>query len=158
MIGCTTPSCLIDSASASIASRSNALRGCRGLGRTWDSSSSIMETWPAGNSATSAASPRPNPRFLPTLDDLQSHPIVRVSPRAAGIVPRDRHPVAGSLRQANAAWDDRVEHQVPEVLAHLGRDVAGQTRPTVEHRQQDTGDAETGIEPGPHQLDALQQL
>src|SRR5690242_12678243 len=126
MIGWTTPSILIDSDSAVIASSSNVRRGWRGFGRTCDSSSSIMETWPAGNSATSAARPRPSPRLLATFNNLQRHPIVRVSPRAACIVPRDRQAMAGGLRQPDAARHDRIEDDGAEVLAHLAGDVAGQ--------------------------------
>src|SRR3954454_9643046 len=117
MIGCTMPWALMDSASAAIDSGSKRVRGCRGLGRTWVISSSTRETWPAGNSATSAARPRPNPRFLATLDHLQRHAVVRIGARRARIVPGDRYTVAWRLGQPDAPRHHRVEHQRPEVLA-----------------------------------------
>src|SRR5215471_8072978 len=111
-----------------MASWSKSRRGWRGLGRTWPTSSSIIEACPAGNSATSAARPLPNPLFLATFDNLQSNPIVGVGPCRPRIVPGDRQAVAGCLRQPDAARHHRLEDERAEVLAHLFGDVAGEPR------------------------------
>ena len=66
--------------------------------------------------------------------------------------------VRGGLAQADGALDDRVEHQVLEVLAQLHHHLAVHLRAAVEHRHDEALDGEAGVDVVLHQADGLEQL
>ena len=66
--------------------------------------------------------------------------------------------MARRLGEPDAPRDDRVEDEVAEVPAHLRRDVGGEPRAAVDHRQEHAGDRQARVQPRPDELDRVEQL
>ena len=94
----------------------------------------------------------------PASAELVRQLLVGLGALRIGPVEGDRQAVARCLRQPDAAGDDRLEHGVVEVMLHLGRDLARQVRPGVEHREQHARDLELGMEMVADQVHRREEL
>src|SRR5882672_11622687 len=146
MIGWITPEDLIEAASSSSAVRSKTFLGWFGFTSICSIGTSTRDSASLGSEASSAPSPRPSPRLIIMVQNLPSQ--FEVCRRATGpeIVHHDRPAVAGSFRESDVAWDDGVEHLPWKVPIDLVADLEREARSTVEHREQDPQEVETGIQ------------
>ena len=105
------------------------------------------------------AAPEPSARRL-SRDARQapSPPSSRPRPRSSGDRRQSREPVARRLGQAYRAGHDRLEDELAEVLAHLRRDVGGESRAAVDHREQHAAEHEARVEPAADEVDRARQL
>src|SRR5262249_35605283 len=71
------------------------------------------------------------------------------------IVKHDRPAVAGRFREADVAWNDRVEHLPWEIAIDLFADLKREARSPIEHREQDPEKVESGVQLFPHELHGL---
>src|SRR5512145_727603 len=158
MIGWITPEDLMDAASSSKAVKSNTFLGWLGFTSIWSTGTSTRDSDSAGSEARSAPSPRPSPRLLFMGQDLPRQ--FEVSNCAAGleIVKHDRLAVAWRLREPDVTRNHRVEHLPGKVLVHLVTNLERETRPPVEHRQDDARHIETRVEALPNELHGLEQV
>src|ERR1700751_4683772 len=146
--GWITPWRRTDSASPEAASGSKRRRGWRGFGwiaSTGISSSSDGTGWPPIRTSR----PRPRPRRWGedsgALDKLHRHLPVGVGSGGATVVGNRGQPVARTLGETYRARDGGAEDEVTEVPPYLVLDLMGEPRPPVDHREQETADAEVRI-------------
>src|SRR5512136_2705019 len=79
-------------------------------------------------------------------------------PRANRIVQNDGLAKTRRFTQSNIARDDRLEYFVPEVTLDFLDNLVRQTKPRVEHRQEDALDVEVRIERFLDQVDRAKKL
>src|SRR5438046_10389573 len=70
----------------------------------------------------------------------------------------DRLAMTGRLGEPHVPRYDSLENLPGEIALDLVPDLERETRPTIEHRQDDSIDPEAGIEPLPNQLHGLEQV
>src|SRR6186997_2714607 len=128
-----TPWARTESARPLIPSASMCFRGWRVFARIDPSGicrSSVEEEPPPMRTSR----PRPRPRRLGAVDKLARYAVVGVGTGGGRVVRGDRQAVARRLGEADASWDDGVEHELAEVAAHLRRDVGRKAGASIHHR------------------------
>ena len=66
--------------------------------------------------------------------------------------------MARRFRQADIARDYTLEHEIAETIANIVGNLVGQAIASIKHRQDDTDDAQRGIETLLNPLDRLEEL
>src|SRR5262245_18997495 len=69
-----------------------------------------------------------------------------------------RTPMTGRLREPDVPRDDRLEDLTGKEPLKLVTDLERKTSPSIEHREQDAHDVETGVQPLTDELDGLDQV
>src|SRR5580765_4239074 len=155
MIGWITPDDLMDAASSSSAVKSNTFLGWCGFTSIWSIDTSTSVSASAGSEANSAPNPRPRPRLVIMVQHLPSQFEVCGGATGLEVVKHDRPAVAGRFREADVARNDRVEHLARKVSIDLFAYLEREARTTIEHREQDPQEIQTGIELLPDKLHGL---
>src|SRR5215471_10356782 len=135
MIGWITPEDLIDAASSSSAVKSKTFLGWCGFTSIWSIGTSTRASVSAGSDASSAPRPRPSPRLVIMVQHLPSQFEVRDGATGPEIVEHYRSAVAGRFREADAAWNDGVEHLPWKISIDLLADLEREARSPIEHRE-----------------------
>ena len=179
-----TPCSRMLATSVARASGSIRTRGWRGLSRIRSSAISIEPPACGARCGISAARPRPRPcgrsepppitpptprwpcacrragerGWVDEEAELVGERPIREGARRRRSVDVDRLAVARRFGQANAARDHRREDVVPEMRPHLGGNLGGQVRSTVEHRQDRPVDREVRVQVVADKTDRRQEL